>query len=110
MPDINAEKALYIKLGEGGLWQTECIQKGTLRLGYNSIPHDLCISNSWADVLEEIQKHTSNRGAATRHLNQIRLFYESPENVLWLTFNADRLYWCFALGDVELKANRSRME
>jgi hypothetical protein len=109
MPDIVAEKALYIKLGESGLWQTECIQQGTLRLGYKQISHELCTSNNWAGVLEEIQKRTSNRGAATRHLNQIRLFYESPEDVLWFTFDADRLYWCFALASVELNTDGSKI-
>jgi hypothetical protein len=109
MPDIVAGKALYIKLGESGLWQTECIQQGTLRLGYKQISHELCMSNNWAGVLEEIQKRTSNRGAATRHLNQIRLFYQSPEDVLWFTFDADRLFWCFALASVEMHTDGSKI-
>jgi len=42
MAEIDASNALYIKLGESGMWEADCIRDGTLRLGYDDLPHELC--------------------------------------------------------------------
>ncbi len=94
---INPETALYIKLGEGGRWEEECIQRNqTLHLGYNDVPHGLCRRGDWDAVKEFYMTHGSDQGAATRHINQIRFFYESGADALWVTFFANKLWWCFS--------------
>jgi hypothetical protein len=109
MRKIETEQALYIKLGEGGTWERECTKDGTLRLGYHHLSHELCIEGKWPEVLAEILKTTKDKGAATRHLNQVRFFYEASPDTLWITFNSDRLFWCFAKTEVTLNKDGSKI-
>ena len=44
MDRITAERAKYIKLGTKGCWEALCLEDGTLRLGYDSVHHDLALS------------------------------------------------------------------
>ena len=85
-------EALYIKLGRGGKYERECIERDqTFRLGYNEISHELCTNGKWDAVLKELGPRSKSPGAATSHKNQIRRFYESDESVLWFTFFGHRL-------------------
>ncbi len=105
---VIAEKALFIKLGEGGEWESECIAHGALRLGYRSLPHESCLSSSWDEVRKSFPT-TSDQGSLTRHINQVQQFYEEPASTLWITFHSDRLWWCFANTKVEQLEDRSRI-
>lgn len=96
MEPVRAEKALFIKLGEGGMWEAECLRRGTLRFGYNEIPNAVCAAGDWAEVERIAKGFSKDKGSATRHVNQVRQFYETDESVLWITFHADRLWWCFS--------------
>jgi hypothetical protein len=99
---INPRSAYYIKLGPGGRFEKHCIEAAqVLRLGYNEIPHELCLQGDW-EVARDIfiQDRGSDPGSATRHTNQIKAFYESRDDVLWVTFYNNRLWWCFA--DLEI--------
>lgn len=100
MNEVVAKKALYIKLGAGGEWEKECIKDGTLRFGYHEVPHDVCMSGNWAEVERLALTFSKDKGAATRHVNQIRKFYEEDDKTLWITFHSDRLWWCFADANV----------
>jgi hypothetical protein len=93
---VTADKALFIKLGEGGRWESECLKAGTLRFGYREIPHEACKNNDWPEVAKIAIGFSKDRGSATRHVNQIRQFYETGEKTLWVTFHSDRLWWCFS--------------
>lgn len=93
---VKASKALFIKLGEGGRWETECMRNGTLRFGYDEMPHEICAAGNWADVERIALGFSKDKGSATRHVNQVRQFYEEDEKVLWVTFHSDRLWWCFS--------------
>ncbi len=35
MTSVKAERALFIKLGEGGMWESGCLRDGNLRFGYS---------------------------------------------------------------------------
>ena len=93
---IKALAIRFIKLGEGGRWEAECLNEGTLRFGYQEIPHDVCVQEDWVEVRRLARQFSNNEGAATSHANQIRQFYETPETTIWITFHADRLWWCFS--------------
>lgn len=108
MKTIKADEALFIKLGGGGAWDRECFEQGTLRLDYRQVPHDLCMQGKWVQVLDHLQKTTSNKGAAQRHADQIRRFYEASEETLWITFSAGRLHWCFAKSGVQVLPDGTR--
>lgn len=100
MPQVEADKALFIKLGEGGMWEAECLRDGTMRFGYQEVPHGICAAGDWGAVERIVLTSSKDRGSATRHVNQIRQFYEVDETVLWITFHSDRLWWCFSRPEV----------
>jgi hypothetical protein len=100
MTPVSAQKALFIKLGEGGMWEAECLRNGTLRFGYQEVPHTICTSGNWLEVEILVRKFSKDSGSAKRHVNQIRQFYETDEKALWITFHSDRLWWCFSSPDV----------
>jgi hypothetical protein len=103
MQTINPKEVLYIKLGKEGMWERECIEKeNTLKLGYNEVPHDLCVKGEWEKVQEERLKF-HKKSAAKRDVQQIRYFYEADESVLWITFYQNKLCWCFSKPEVTLQ-------
>jgi len=99
---IRPSRALYIKLGEGGIWEHDCIQQSILRLGYGTVDHDACLQSQWQSVKQFLINNGSDQGAATRHANQVQEFYEAERGVLWVTFHADRLWWCFSEKEITL--------
>lgn len=105
---IQAAKALFIKLEKGGSWERECIQRGTLRLGYYELPHNLCLSSDWGTVKAAFPSE-SDQGSITRHINQVQQFYEEPDTTLWITFHSDRLWWCFSSSTISYLPDRSKV-
>ncbi len=106
---IRPSKGLYIKLGEGGCWESDCIERDqTLQLGYREVPHDFCTKERWAEIQKGLKTTHKDPGVATRHANQIRSFYEADESVLWVTFFGDRLHWCFSEPKVTLLPDKSK--
>lgn len=67
MKPVAANKALFIKLGESGRWESGCIGDGTLRFGYQEIPHSVCAAGDWAEVEHMARGFSKDRGSATRH-------------------------------------------
>jgi hypothetical protein len=108
---ITPSSAFYIKLGHGGEHEQECIKiNQTLWLGYREVPHELCLRGEWEEAKAVfMQKEVSDPGAVTRHINQIRTFYEADQDVLWVTFYDNRLWWCFARSGVSLLPDRSKV-
>jgi hypothetical protein len=114
MEKIHPKSALYIKLGEKGLYEEECLTSpGKLHVGWTEVPHELCISGEsgdW-DAVKQIELEISkgNKATATNQTNQLKSFYESDENVLWITFDKEGfLYWCFADSEILIQPDKSR--
>lgn len=100
---VKPAKALFIKLGKAGIWERDCLtREQTLRLGYAEVPHDLCLGGAWQQAAEDFKSGSPNMAAATvtNHMNQVRLFYESGDDVLWVTFFGDLLWWCFSRPEI----------
>lgn len=97
---VTSTDALYIKLGQAGEWEKDCIREGTLKLGYRELNHELCQESDWLSIEQQAQAIAKGQGAARRHVSQVRQFYEAPASTLWITFHSDRLWWCFANTDV----------
>lgn len=109
MKKISPSEALYIKLGSSGQWERKCIYKTqTLRLGYVEVDHDACLRGEWNKVQNQRESFRSNAGAITRDVNQIRKFYEAGEDVLWVTFYANRLWWCFSKPNVTQLSDKTK--
>jgi len=104
---IVANRVMFIKLGQSGEWERECINNGTLKLGYYEVPHDICMSGLWVEAREAFPR-TTDPGVVTRHINQVQQFYEEPDTTLWVTFFSDRLWWCFSKPSVTKLPNNSK--
>lgn len=104
VPRIEADAAYFIKLGQRGAWEAECLGEGTLRFGYNEASHQDCLDGAWDRVLDFWTNFRGDRGTAQRDLNQIRVFYEAGPEALWITFHGGLLYWCRAQPGVTLDA------
>jgi hypothetical protein len=89
-------KALYIKLGPAGKWETECLQSGILRFGYSETPFDAAARGDWERVRSFWLANRGDPGTATRDVIQIRHFFEASPVTLWITFQGGLLWWCFA--------------
>jgi hypothetical protein len=101
MDKINPTKALYIKLGRGGEYERECLASpGKVHVGWGDIDHALCVMGDWKAVRERNLGIYKGKQTATNQANQLRLFYESGEEVLWITFYQGHLYWCFATTEI----------
>jgi len=97
---IEASKALYIKLGEGGEWEPDCIRDGTVRIGWPEVSDALCRESRWEAVAEQLAEEYPQKGVVARYLRNLRDFYEADETVLWITFHMGLLWWCFSERDV----------
>jgi len=104
---ITARVALFIKLGEGGEWESSCIDDGALRLGYHEVPHSVASSGDWSRARQSFPQ-TTDPGVITRHVNQVRQFYEETETTLWITFHSDRLWWAFSKPEIKQLPDRSK--
>jgi hypothetical protein len=92
MPEIR-----FIKLGEKGEWEKECIENNTIRLGYHSTPHKDCVRGDWDAVWKHwVKERNGNNAAASSDTRQIRDFYELKKDGIWITFYQRKMYWCNA--------------
>lgn len=108
MPGVDATEVNFIKLGTGGEWEAECLRTGSIRFGYSETPHDLCVAKDWKGVWEVWNELRGDGGTATRDTNQIRTFYESSEQSIFVTFSGGLLHWCRPSGPVEVLPNGRR--
>ena len=106
MKKIQTNKVNYIKLGRGGSWTEECIKENKMKLGYEKVLHKMCVEERWNDVEKYLD--STDRGAITRHVNQIKEFYKAPEEIMWITFYGGKLYWGFANEKVYLDRDGKR--
>ncbi len=93
---IQPLNALYIKLGQSGKWEKECLEKGIIRFGYKETPFEAAVAGDWDTVWEFWNNDSNNAGTATRDLIQIRHFFAASKDILWITFSSGFLWWCFA--------------
>jgi len=110
MNRIKADKVLFIKLGQGGEYETNCILNDqNLRLGYRDIDHNLCVNGKW-DLVHKyfIEEENATQGVATSHTNQIKQFYENDNRTLWLTFFNNKLWWSFSNAEITLLSDKTK--
>ena len=82
---MNVNNIYFIKLGREGKWAEECIDEGRIRLGFNNPHHEKCLEGEWEKIRSFWQESGKTDGIATNTTNQIRKFYESNEDDIWIT-------------------------
>lgn len=103
------QRVRYIKLGNGGAWEDECLRDGTIRIGFASGQHAESLRGDWDALLSHWQSAHNGAGAGARAANQIRDFYELPDATLWFTVAHQDLWWCHAKGPPEELEDKSRI-
>lgn len=98
MKRIAAEKIRYIKLGEGGRWERECLEKGILRMGLctgHPGAMKMELAGDWDDVARDWLSNGHSLSVSTRYTREIREFFEDDGTMLWVTYIGDSLHWGF---------------
>lgn len=109
MKEIKPSTAFFIKLGSGGRFESECIERDqTIRLGFNETDHIACLKGDWEKIRSDLLKKGRTKGKATEIANEIRCFYEADENTLWVTFFGNRMWWAFAKTGVTQLPDKSK--
>ncbi|MBI3882138.1 MAG: hypothetical protein HY301_19020 [Verrucomicrobia bacterium] len=106
---IQASSVYFIKLGRSGGWEDECLRNNTLRLGFSDADHKSCLNGRWEQIQRFYLRQGKTKGKATETKNQLRVFYESGPKILWITFSANRLWWCFSGGRVKRLRDGSKL-
>ena len=88
----------YIKLGQRGAYERTCFDEQVLRIDYKNL---YAFKGMEGDKLRKAickstEKQYASTGADKSQARQIQDFYFLGENVLWFTFSAGCLWWCFA--------------
>lgn len=97
-PICTPKAARYIKLGEGGMWETECRNKGIIRFSFGSGTAErfpMCQLRRWDDLKQSFISQGKSQSTATRFTNETKLFFEDDGSILWITFMGGSLYWGF---------------
>lgn len=98
MPEqrITADRVRFIKLGEGGSWEEECLQGGIVRLGYDTQHHfNLCDEGCWEELKGIYAEQNLSTRVVTGRVNQVRQFCEDDGSTLWVTFHDRQMWWAF---------------
>ena len=93
---VSPSKVRYIKLGEGGRWESGCLRDGIVRLGFNSSKPEFysrAMAGDWAGLTALWLSEGKDRGTATRFTNETKQFFLDDGSTLWITFMGERLYW-----------------
>lgn len=102
MSNISSKKSLFIKLGQGGAWEKNCIENGLIRLGYNEADYESCKDRNWKKIEEHYLNEGKSQIATTGYITQIKYFFDEPEETIWITFYNNKLWWTKAKKDVVL--------
>lgn len=90
---VPIHNAFYIKLGERGCWEADCMANARIRVGY---PHqDVADINggSWTTIKAQLDASETNQSVATSDFNRLRDITASGPGDVWTTFHQGRLWW-----------------
>lgn len=109
---IAASEVLFIKLGEKGRWEKDCIEgeRPCIQLGFISRQHKESLAGNWEAVRKYwLTTGGKTKGKATEFTHQVKRFYTAGKDTLWITFYRRKLWWCFTSPRVEELSNGSRI-
>lgn len=102
MSAIQPNLVRYIKLGDGGRWERECIKEGIIRFGFGTNEDEkfsVCLRGEWDELTRLFLAEGKNQGTATRFTNETQIFFKDNGSTLWITFKGEDLWWGFLNSD-----------
>lgn len=114
MSKIQTHKAFYIKLGEQGDYESECLTNpGSARVSWADVPSDKLAGKpdqiDWEAIRTLLDSNYESKGMVTNQTNQLKNFYTSGPDSLWITFYSNHLYWCFLDPAVEIREDKTKI-
>ena len=108
---ITASRVQFIKLGEKGKWEKDCIEglSPCIRLGFRSKQHQESLEGKWDAIWQFWHTFGKTEGKATEFTNQVKAFYTATEKTLWITFYKRKLWWCFTSEQVQELPDEGRI-
>lgn len=89
-------KLVYIKLGSGSEWADECLAKGILRIGFRDIPKELFQTQDLDKIWYKYTELGWSKRAADMYWSQLNTFFNADDNIIWITFHKQKMWWCKA--------------
>lgn len=106
---IDPKNIFYIKLGEKGVWNKECIEvENTVKVGFVEFTNEEIQKKDWENVKEYYRQRGTSSQWVSIYTNQLINFYESDESTLWITFYKQKLWWAFAHTEIYEDENRHK--
>lgn len=90
---IRPSRVRYIKLGEAGRWEKECLTESIIRFGFGSARPErfaLCTGKNWPKLTDSFIADGRSQGVATRFTNEVRTLFEDSESTFGLLSLARR--------------------
>ena len=103
MSHVDFTNGFYIKLGRGGIWESDSINTGKLRLGWREQSIVDINSRRWDFIERQLRAEHKGKpsGVATTDFNGLRMIAESDPGDVWITFYQAKLWWARLTGPVE---------
>lgn len=103
-PSDSAIRAYYLKLGKGGAWEVDSLDRGYARVGWDSTSLDDILQGRWGRIQRALRREKARKkggdrnaaarvGAATADYRALRRFCESGPEDIWVTFAQSRMWW-----------------
>jgi len=96
MTTIAPKHIRCITLGPGGGWAKTVLEQCEIHLGYDAVPHELCLAGDWAEVIRQLMAAGQSTAQAKAALRELRDFYTLGADCLWITVADGHLWWAFA--------------
>lgn len=100
LPVIAPTAGRLICLGKGQSWAQRAIDTDTLRFGVTSEPHDLCFAGDWHGAKASLVRSGKTERKASELTGQLRTFYTTGIETLWISRVKKHLWWGFAEPEV----------
>jgi len=108
---IDCHEIFYIKLGEGGNWEKESlIDNPSIKIGFTEINHEDCVKGNWEKIHEfYLTKANKTKAKASDHVRELKTFYETDESSIWITFSANKMWWCIPNSEFEVLSDNTKI-
>jgi hypothetical protein len=94
MNPIACKNAYYVKLGRNGKWEESCLKENIIRIEWTRQTVSDINSGNWSKIQKQLDKEVADKGAATRDYRALKMFCDSTNRDIWITFYQDHLWWC----------------
>ena len=107
MTPITPSSIRYIKLGTGGAWEAASLDHGRIEWGNADDPHVQALAGDWAGAAEHYRAQGRQPATVTKYVNDLRAFYETGPDALWVSFGRGYLWWAFAEPEVIVRGTET---